>query len=138
MKKQITVATMFLLLITGIVTGCKKETGSSRPLKTRIGGKWLVTKKETTKEGSPMETITGTSTDFLEFRGGDDDQIELSLGTEHSLGTYSVLATDNFNISFPGKLLNCTVNTIDDNNLVFTGTVNGSTPKVSEKYYLKR
>jgi len=48
MKKQITLVAMVLLIIAGIGTGCKKETGAARPLKKKIEGKWQIAKIENT------------------------------------------------------------------------------------------
>jgi hypothetical protein len=138
MKKQITLVAMVLLIIAGIGTGCKKETGAERSLKKKIEGKWQVAKVETTIEGAPMESYTGVAADFFEFRNDENDQVEVNIGTERTLGTYAVLVTANINLLLSGKLLNAEVNTITDNKFEFTATVNGASPKETRKYFLTR
>lgn len=138
MKKQITLVAMVLLIIAGIGTGCKKETGAERPLKTKIQGKWQVAKVETTIEGTQMTSYTGVAADFFEFRNDENDQVEVNIGTERTLGNYAVLVTPEINLLLSGKLLNAAVNTITDNKFEFTATVNGSSPKEIRKYFLTR
>jgi hypothetical protein len=138
MKKQITLVAMVLLIIAGIGAGCKKETGAERPLKTKIQGKWQLAKVETTIEGTPMTSYTGVAADFFEFRNDENDQVEVNIGTERTLGTYAVLVTPEINLLLSGKLLNAAVNTITDNKFEFTATVNGSSPKETRKYFLTR
>lgn len=138
MKKQTTLVAMVLLIIAGIGTGCKKETGAARPLKKKIEGKWQVAREEVTVAGTAMVPYTGVAEDFFEFRNDENDQLDVSLKGKRTLGTYGVLATDDFNISLSGELLNCTTNTITDNKFEFTATVNGSNPKQTRKYFLTR
>lgn len=138
MKKQLTLATLLLFVIAGIATGCKKETGEARPLKKKIEGKWQVAKVETTIDGTSPLTYTGVPADFFEFRSDENDQVEVNIGPDRTLGTYVVLASDDFNLSLSGKVFTCLVNTITDNKLEFTGTVNGSSPKETRKYSLTR
>lgn len=136
MKKQVTLVAMVLLIIAG--TGCKKETGAARPLKKKIEGKWQVAREEVTIAGSAMVPYTGVAEDFFEFRNDENDQLDVSLRGKRTLGTYGVLATDDFNISLSGEVLNCTTNTITDNKFEFTATVNGANPKQTRKYFLTR
>lgn len=138
MKKQLTFAAILLFFMAGIATGCKKETGTDRPLKKKIEGKWQVSKVETTIEGTAMTTYTGIPADFFEFRSDDNDQVEVSIGAERTLGTYATLANDNLNLSLSGKILKIVVNTITDNKFEFTATIEGSSPKEVRKYYLSR
>ncbi|MCX2451061.1 hypothetical protein OQX61_07230 [Pedobacter sp. PLR] len=138
MKKQLTFATVLLFMIAGITTGCKKETGESRSLKKKVEGKWLVSKVETTIAGGATSTYVGLPTDFFEFRNDEKDQLDVNIGTERSLGTYAVLATDDINMVFSGKVLHSTINSITDNSFEFTATVDGSNPKETRKYSLRR
>ncbi|WGQ12264.1 hypothetical protein QG516_11515 [Pedobacter gandavensis] len=138
MKKQLTYAAILLFFMAGIATGCKKETGADRPLKKKIEGKWQVAKVETTIEGTAMTTYTGIPTDFFEFRTDDNDQVEVSIGAQRTLGTYATLANGDLTLSLSGKILKSAVNTITDNKFEFTATVEGSSPKEVRKYYLSR
>lgn len=138
MKKQLTSITLLLLIIGGITAGCKKETGAARPLKKKIEGKWQVAKIETTIAGSATVTYTGVAADFFEFKNDDNDQVDVNIGPDRTLGNYVALANDDFNLSLSGKVFNCVVNTINDNKFEFTGTINGSDPKETRKYYLTR
>jgi hypothetical protein len=138
MKKQITLIAMFLIIIAGITTGCKKETGEAAPLKTKIVGRWQVARVETTIAGSAMVPHIGVKGDFFEFRGDENDQMEFNYGQERALGNYVVLVTDHINLSFSGKLFNCVVHTITDNKLEFTATSNGVSPAETRKYFLTR
>ncbi|MNR57416.1 hypothetical protein D3C85_1781940 [compost metagenome] len=85
-----------------------------------------------------MAVYTGASGDFFEFRGDENDQMEFNIGTERALGSYVVMATDDINLSFSGKLFNCEVHTIADNKLEFTATSNGVSPAETRKYFLTR
>ncbi|NQX42496.1 hypothetical protein SAMN05421820_111220 [Pedobacter steynii] len=138
MKKQITLVVMVLMMIAGITTGCKKETGADAPLKTKIVGRWQVAKVETTVTGTPPTTYTGVAGDFLEFRGDENDQMEFNYGKERALGNYVVFGLENINLSFSGKLFNCVINTLTDNKLEFTATSNGVTPAETRKFFLTK
>lgn len=138
MKKQFTFATILLFVIAGISAGCKKETGDSMPLKKKMEGKWQVTKIETTIEGSETNVYTAVATDFFEFRNDENDQVEVGIAGERTLGTYIVFATDDFSLSLSDKVLKSTVNQITNNSLEFTSTVEGTSPKEVRKYFLRR
>ena len=129
---------MFLFIIAGIATGCKKEVGENRSLKKKMLGKWQLEKLEITTAGADPVITVGTATDYVDFKDNEDDQIEMNVGTTHSLGTYATLADNTFNVSISGKLLQCVVNSITDNKLEFTGTRDKSNPTVTEKYTLTR
>lgn len=138
MKKQITLVAMFLIMIAGIVTGCKKETGANAPLKTKIVGRWQIAKVEATVSGTSVPTYTGVAGDFFEFRNDENDQMEFNYGKERALGNYVVFGLDNINLSFSGKLFNCVINTLTDNKLEFTATSNGVTPAETRKFFLTK
>lgn len=138
MKKQITLVAMFLMMVAGVATGCKKETGKDAPLKAKIVGRWQVAKVETTVTGTPMTTHTGVAGDFFEFRGDENDQMEFNYGSNRALGTYVIFGIENINLSFSGKLFNCVINTLTDNKLEFTATSNGATPAETRKFFLTR
>ena len=95
-------------------------------------------KVETTIEGTQMTSYTGVAADFFEFRNDENDQVEVNIGTERTLGNYAVLVTPEINLLLSGKLLNAAVSTITDNKFEFTATVNGSSPKEIRKYFLTR
>ncbi|SHF08003.1 hypothetical protein [Pedobacter caeni] len=138
MKKQITLVAVCLMIIAGIATGCKKETGKDAPLKAKIVGRWQVAKVETTVTGSAMVPYPGVAGDFFEFRGDENDQMEFNYGSKRELGTYVVFGIESINLSFSGKLFNGVINTLTDNKLEFTATSNGVTPAETRKFFLTR
>ncbi|WP_316751031.1 hypothetical protein [Pedobacter gandavensis] len=138
MKKQLTFVTMLLFMIAGIATGCKKDDADSGSLKKKIEGKWLVSKIETTIGTGAATTYVGLPTDYMEFRNDENDQLDVNIGADRSLGSYAVLATDDINMSFSGKVLHSSVNSITGSTFEFTATVEGSSPKETRKYSLRR
>lgn len=135
MKKQITFAVTLLFILTG-ATSCQKDSETS--LKKDISGKWLVTKIETTVQGSAMETYTGVSSDYFEFRNNEEDEVVINLKANNYIGNYVVLDGQLLNITYGGKLHKANVTTISANKLEFSGTVEGSSPTITEKYYLTK
>lgn len=138
MKKQLTLIALFLFIITGISTGCKKENDAAKSLKKKIEGKWLVAKVETTIEGTSTKTYVGLPTDFFDFRNNDTDQLEVNIGADRAIGTYAILVNDDINLSLSGKVLKSVVSVINNNKFEFTATVDGASPKEVRKYFLTR
>ena len=135
MKTQITFA-VTLLLIVATAVGCQKDEETS--LKKDMTGKWLVAKIETTIQGSATVIYTGLPSDYFEFRNNEEDEVVINLNATNYIGNYVVLEGDLLNIHYNGKLRTTHVNTISANKLEFSGTVEGSSPTVTEKYYLTR
>lgn len=137
MKKQLFLAATFLFLITGII-GCKKEDQNSKPLKEKMVGRWSISKMETTIEGSNPITIVGTASDYIDFKEGEDDIVEINVGERHEFGTYSVFTGGEFNISIDNKLYLGTDAKFDGVKFEFKLTESGSNPKRVQKVYLTR
>jgi hypothetical protein len=135
MKKQITFAVTLLLIVVA-AAGCQKDEETS--LKKDLTGKWLVAKIETTIQGSATVTYTGVSSDYFEFRNNEEDEVVINLNASNYIGNYVVLDGDLLNVSYNGKLRTTKVTTISATKLEFSGTVEGSSPAVTEKYYLTR
>ncbi len=130
MKTQITLT---LLLIVSAFTACKKEKGTQ----VEIAGKWQVTKVETTT-GSATVTYTGTASDYIEFRRNDNNELVVKLGDLNTIGSYYMLVNNDIKFGYNGKNRAGKVTTINGSKLEFNGTVEGSSPVVTEKYYLSR
>lgn len=135
MKKQITFITTLLFILAG-VTGCQKDEDTSA--KKDIFGKWQVAKIETTILGSATVIYTGISSDYIEFRNNEQDEVLVSLNSNNYIGNYVVLENDGLNLSYNNKTRISKITTITDKKLEFTATVEGSTPQTTEKYYLTR
>ncbi|MFA4869246.1 MAG: lipocalin family protein [Pedobacter sp.] len=131
MKTQITLA---LLLIVSAFTACKKEKGAH----VDIAGKWQVTKVETSVAGSATVTYTGKASDYFEFRRNDENEMVVSLDGINTIGTYYVLAGNDIKFNYSGKDRSGHITTINAQKLEFNGTVTGSSPVVTEKYYLTK
>ncbi len=133
MKKQIALLSS-LLMLTVILFSCKKDTES---LKARMMGKWTVNKivvsgyAETAKNG----TFDYTSSDYMDFKSNDDDQVELSLKGQNTIGTY-VSTGEDFNMSFPEGAFYCTVNSLSNNQFQFTAKIDKT--NVIKVFYLSR
>lgn len=141
MKKKLAKATLVLLLVTGLAA-CKKEDSGTTIV--RIGGRWQVTKVET-KTYDANGAVTGSSTvdynptsDYMDFKRTEKNDFEMSLAGVVSTGNYVTFVGTAFNIQLSSKLLVCETQVLDDTTLQFTATVDKSSPKVTETYYLKR
>src|SRR4051812_1502921 len=94
MKKQVLLAGIILLLVTGF-SACKKESFQEKSLKEKLVGKWIVNKVDVTTAGGTTGSITYTSSDYLDFKDTKSDDFELSLGTNNRrIGVFTVLADD--------------------------------------------
>ncbi|PWS29804.1 hypothetical protein [Pedobacter paludis] len=135
MKKQITFLSL-LFLVTTTLFSCKKDTEST---KARIMGKWTVNKIIIT--GNTADAANGTFTygktsDYMDFKSNEDDQVELSLSGQRTIGTY-VGTQDSFNIAFPEEGASyCTINSLTENILQFTAKVDKT--NIVKVYYLSR
>ena len=101
-------------------------------------GKWQVTKMETTVSGSAPTTVNGGTSDYVDFKSGEDDIVEINLSSSLQSGTYSVTVGNSFFISMGGKLYACTPTVINDNKFEFNAAEENATPSVSRKYFLTR
>lgn len=132
MKKQLFL--VFALLFTIAMVGCKKQSEATKPLRTKAIGRWEVVKIETTLGGAAPTTVTYTSSDYYDFKDGEDDILERKLGAAVQSGNYVFLSGNNFNITIDGKTYNCTATTISESRFEFTAKEGTNILKV----YLKR
>lgn len=135
MKKGLALAVVLFISI----TACKKQNEATKPLKTKMIGKWQVEKIETKTGNGPTLTTTYNSSNYMDFKENTSDDFELSLGAnDRRIGSYSATLDGSFYLDFAERDLQCTVNTINANSFIFKGTVVGANPIVTETYYLKR
>jgi hypothetical protein len=141
MKRSLLFASTILLFVISF-TACKKDDESTKPLRTKIIGKWKVDKVDvTTYSNVEAPVIVSTNygaADYIDFKDNTSDDVELGLGSSRQVGTFAVYLEDSFFIDFSSKDLSCVINVLNDNKLQFTGTVVGANPKVTETYYLSR
>ncbi|RZL18569.1 MAG: hypothetical protein EOO96_27005 [Pedobacter sp.] len=137
MRKQLLIAGTILLFVASFAA-CKKETDATKPLRSKILGKWQVNKIDVTTAGSATITTNYTSSDYMDFKDNSNDDFELGLGANRQVGRFSSSIDNSLFLDFSSKDLDCDVTTISDNQLQFTGTVVGSNPKITETYYLSR
>lgn len=140
MKKRLLVASMILLFVASF-TACKKQDEDTKPIRTKMLGKWQVNKIEVTTYSSSEPTTvstTYTATDYMDFKDNETDDFELGLGNVRAVGNFSASIDNTFYLDFPSKDLTCTPTILTGNQFQFTGTVVNSNPKVTETYYLSR
>jgi len=134
MKKQFTMFCLFLLVATAMFS-CKKDETS---LKARIIGKWTVNKIEVS--GNTNATLNGTFNytinDYMDFKPNDDDQVELSLNNQRTIGTYTGSLGNDFTMSFPEGISYCTTSVLTGNQLQFTAKIDKT--NIVKVYYLTR
>ncbi|KQR68199.1 hypothetical protein [Pedobacter sp. Leaf176] len=134
MKKQITVLSL-LFLATAALFSCKKDDSS---LKARIIGKWMVNKIEVS--GNSNESLNGTFTytinDYMDFKSNDDDQVELGMSNQRTIGSYIISLGKDFSMVFPEGTSYCTVSTLSATQLQFTAKMDKT--NIVKKYYLTR
>ncbi|KLT66012.1 lipocalin family protein [Pedobacter sp. BMA] len=141
MKKRITLLSLLFLVATTIIS-CKKDTTS---LKARMMGKWMISKIETTGYtaaetlNDPTKlngTVTyGSTADYIDFKSNNDDQVELSLKGNRTIGTYTITYEDQFTMDLNDGLNYAAVNSITTTQFQFTSTINNRIKKV---YYLTK
>ena len=107
-------------------------------------GKWAVSKIEvqgytaSDTAGDPSKvngTITGLSGDYIDFKADDDDQVELSIKGNRTIGTY-VTTSDIINLSLSEGGFYGTVNNLTTNVLQFTAKLDKTS--VIKTFYLTR
>ncbi|RZL34565.1 MAG: hypothetical protein EOP00_31400 [Pedobacter sp.] len=138
MKKQLLFAVTILLLVVGF-SACKKQDEATKPLRLKMIGKWRVNKIDVTTAGSVTVSTAYTVEDYMDFKDSPNDDVELGLGSNRSLGTFgSTIDDSKFYLDFSAKDLDCKVNILTPNQFEFTGTVVGSNPTRTETYFLTR
>lgn len=132
-----------LVLVTATLLSCKKDETS---LKARMMGKWTVSKIEVSgytaaesladPANKTNGSITyGTTSDYMDFKSSEDDQVELSLKGNRTIGTY-LTTGDNFNMSFPEGNFYCSTGSLTEKQFQFTAKLDKS--PVVKVYYLTR
>ena len=135
MKQQITFALTLFLMIAGF-SSCKKEDQNSN--KSKLTGTWKVARIETMAPGTETTNYTGVSADSFEFRSNDEDEVVANLKSTSSVGNYTVLEGTGLNMTIFGKVIVGDISTLTDTDLVYRGTVQGSSPVTTETYYFTR
>ena len=136
--KALKIPVLMLTALLLIFASCKKQDEATKPLKSKIVGKWAITKVETTLAGTAPTTINGASNDYVDFKSGEDDIVEINLSPSLQSGTYSVTVSNNFFMTIGGKLYACNPSVITDDKLEFAATEQDATPSVVKKYFLTR
>lgn len=107
-------------------------------------GKWSISKIEVSGytvadlAGDPKKvngTITGLSGDYMDFKSNNDDQVELNIQGDRSIGTY-ISTGEAFNMSFSEGDFYCTVNNLTEKQFQFTAKLDKT--NVVKVYYLTR
>ncbi|MET3114795.1 uncharacterized lipoprotein YehR (DUF1307 family) [Pedobacter sp. CG_S7] len=136
-------AIVALFLAVALFSACKKE--DSDTFKVKISGRWKVNKIEKKTYDANGTTVASSSTtpytdtDYIDFKNNENDELEINLGSGNRvMGNYVVLMGQSFNISLSDKLLYCNADMLNETTFQFTATVDKSSPKVTETYYLKR
>ncbi|WP_316808114.1 lipocalin family protein [Pedobacter agri] len=134
MKRQITLLSLFMM-VTATLFSCKKDETS---LKARIMGKWTVNKIEVSGNTNPLQngTFNYTMNDYIDFKANEDDQVELSLTNQRTIGTYTASLGNDFNMVFPEGSSYCTVSVLSGTQLEFTAKIDKT--NIVKKYYLTR
>jgi hypothetical protein len=130
--------TLILTALLLIFASCKKQDDATTPLKSKMVGKWAITKVETTVTGSATTTVNGAGNDYVDFKSGEDDIVEINLTPSLQSGTYSVTVGNSFFITIGGKLYTCSPTVITDNKFEFTAAEDKSSPSLVKKYFLTR
>ncbi len=134
MKKQITIIGLLLIATTALFS-CKKDETS---LKARIMGKWTVNKIEVS--GNTNTSFNGTFNytrdDYMDFKSNNDDQVELGLTNQRTIGTYSTSLGNEFWMVFPEGTSYCTVANITGTQFQFTAKIDKT--NIVKTYYLTR
>ncbi|MEJ7560828.1 MAG: hypothetical protein WKF66_21130 [Pedobacter sp.] len=141
LTKRINLATKPVLIFTALLlifASCKKQDDETKSLKSKMVGKWQLAKVETTVAGSATTTVNGGSNDYVEFKSGEDDIVEINLAPSLQSGTYSVTVGNTFYMSIGAKLHAGAPTLINDNKFEFTATEEKSTPNTVRKYFLVR
>ncbi|MGN7988331.1 hypothetical protein ACTJKC_13370 [Pedobacter sp. 22226] len=135
MKKQITILSL-LMLFTSILISCKKDETS---LKAQMMGRWTLNRIVTTGYTDDKlngDVNYGKTTDYIDYKSNNDDQVELSLSGNRTIGTYVIIYSDQFSMDINDGLNYCKINSISQNKLQFTAKVDKT--NVTKVYYLTR
>lgn len=138
MKRQITLLSLLLLVTTTIIS-CKKDDTS---LKARMLGRWSLSKivvsgytgtDALTKNGT---FNYGTSADYIDFKSNNDDQVELSLSGNRTIGTYLIVYEDQFTMDLNDGMNYANVNSLTTNQFQFTSKIDKT--NIFKVYYLTK
>lgn len=142
MKRQITVLSL-LMLLTSTIISCKKDTTS---LKAQMLGRWTLnrivttgyTADDTLKDPKKVngDVKYGTTSDYVDFKPDNDDTVELSLSGNRTIGTYTIIYSDQFGMTINDGLNYCQINNISSGQLQFTAKIDKT--NVTKVYYLSR
>lgn len=78
----------------------------------------------------------GKTTDYIDYKSNNDDQVELSLSGNRTIGTYVIIYSDQFSMDINDGLNYCKINSISQNKLQFTAKIDKT--NVTKVYYLTR
>jgi hypothetical protein len=141
MKKQVV---LLAALIVALISfgSCKKQDDENKPLSEKLFGKWTVEKIVVNTQNSNGTAISTTTnfgpTDYMDFKKTENLDVEVKLGQNTSLGTYTTTVYQTMFLTLSTKSLACTIDNISSNKLQFTGTVTNATVPTTETYYLYR
>ncbi|RBQ06198.1 hypothetical protein DRW42_13985 [Pedobacter miscanthi] len=131
------------MLLTSTIFSCKKDTTS---LKAQLLGRWTLnrvvttgyTAEDTLKDPKKVngDVKYGTTSDYVDYKPDNDDTIELSLSGNRTIGSYSIIYSDQFTMSINDGLNYCQINSISAGQLQFTAKIDKT--NVTKVYYLSR
>ncbi|MFD2286012.1 hypothetical protein GJU39_01600 [Pedobacter petrophilus] len=134
MKKQITIIGLLFIATTALLS-CKKDQTS---FKARIVGKWMVNKIEVS--GNTNQSLNGTFNytrdDYMDFKLNSEDQVELSLTNQRTIGNYTTSLGDEFGMIFPEGTSYCTTTNLTATQFQFTAKIDKT--NIVKTYYLTR
>ena len=142
MKRKITILAL-LVVATSTLFSCKKDETS---LKARMMGKWMISKIETSGY-TPAETLNdptkvngtvtyGSTSDYIDFKSNEDDQVELSLKGNRTIGTYVIIYSDQFAMDLNDGQNYARVNNLTTTQFQFTSKIDKT--NVTKIYYLTK
>ncbi|MGM9475111.1 hypothetical protein ACS5PU_01725 [Pedobacter sp. GSP4] len=142
MKRQITLLSL-LLIVTSTIISCKKDDTS---LKAQMLGRWKLnrivttgyTAEEMLKDPKKIngDVTYGTTSDYVDYKANNDDQVELSLSGNRTIGTYIIIYSDQFSMDINDGMNYCKVNSISGSQFQFTAKIDKT--NVTKVYYLSR
>lgn len=135
MKRQITILSLFLLIASTIIS-CKKDDTS---LKAQMLGRWTLNRIVTTGYTDDKlngDVTYGKTNDYIDYKSNNDDQVEISLSGNRTIGEYVIIYSDQFSMNINDGLNYCKINSITANKLEFTAKIDKT--NVTKVYYLTR
>jgi hypothetical protein len=135
MKRQITILSLFLLIASTIIS-CKKDDTS---LKAQMLGRWTLNRIVTTGYTDDKlngDVTYGKTNDYIDYKSNNDDQVEISLSGNRTIGEYVIIYSDQFSMSVNDGLNYCKINSITANKLEFTAKIDKT--NVTKVYSLSR